>query len=196
MDKILLLLFQKNIRNVLDLGGVYNILEDDTTNALDISDILRSELVMAVAILDQFIHSLIIEGMVEIYQKQRPITKNFNVFTISMYDHINLLQNSNEFRSIVQQWAHSKTFQGSCQISDGLKTISNKHLWKEVSKLMNCKGEYITEKLNRIVDRRNTIVHTYDMSPSGRWSINSNDIQNSVEFINRVGSTIFTVICK
>lgn len=198
MNKMLLLQFEANIRSISGLGGIYHTLESSTTNVLDISDILRSELVLAVATLDQFIHSLVTEGMIEIYQNQRPATQGYNNFRISMRDYNKAIQNPNNplwLRHVISQHNRLQTFQRAKQISAGLRSILEKDVWEEISKLMSYSATDIQEELNIIVDKRNTIVHSYDMKPDGgRWPIDFQLVQKSVSFINEIGNKIFTVV--
>ena len=63
--------FRRNIQRVRNLGAIYQALSAQTTQALDLSDLLRSELVMAVSALDHYIHELVRLGMLEAYQGNR-----------------------------------------------------------------------------------------------------------------------------
>ena len=66
--------FQGNIARVRNLGCIYRALEGQTTAAVDLSDLLRAELVLAVSALDQYIHELVRLGMLEINQGARQET--------------------------------------------------------------------------------------------------------------------------
>ena len=55
--------FRANIVRVRDLGVIYSALKAQTTGAIDLSDILRTELVMAVSALDHYIHEIVRLGM-------------------------------------------------------------------------------------------------------------------------------------
>ena len=76
--------FRVNIARVRNLGVIYNTLNAQTTAAIDLSDILRSELVMAVSALDYYIHEIVRLGMLEIYRGTRPETSAFLRFQISL----------------------------------------------------------------------------------------------------------------
>ena len=76
--------FRVNIARVRDLGAIYSTLNAQTTAAIDLSDILRSELVMVVSALDYYIHEIVRLGMLEIYRGTRPETSAFLRFQISL----------------------------------------------------------------------------------------------------------------
>jgi len=69
--------FRTNIQRVRNLGGIYSALSVQTTSAIDLSDILRSELVMAVSALDYYVHELVRIGMLEVYRHRGRHTVGF-----------------------------------------------------------------------------------------------------------------------
>jgi len=76
--------FQSNIQRTRILFGIHDVLKTQTTGALDISDILRSALVMAVSALDQYIHEIVRLGILEIYRGERNITIPSLKFNVSL----------------------------------------------------------------------------------------------------------------
>ena len=76
--------FRVNIGRVRNLGTMYKILRTQTTKVLDLSDILRAELVMAVSALDQYIHELVRLGMLEAYSGHRVQTQAFLRFQVTL----------------------------------------------------------------------------------------------------------------
>jgi hypothetical protein len=76
--------FRDNMAHVKNLATIHNGLSSMTTSALDLSDILRAELVLAVSAFDAFIHDLARIGMLEILQGQRPETPAYLRFQVSM----------------------------------------------------------------------------------------------------------------
>ncbi len=61
--------FNINIETVKHLGVIYSAFENHLTPAVDLSDILRSEIVLAVSALDCFIHDLVRIGMSKIFER-------------------------------------------------------------------------------------------------------------------------------
>ena len=76
--------FRANLARVRNLGNIYNTLNPQTTAVIDFSDILRSELVMVVSVLDYYIHEIVRLGMLEVYRGTRPETPAFLRFQISL----------------------------------------------------------------------------------------------------------------
>lgn len=76
--------FRTNIQRVSNLGNIYKILKNQTTEILDLSDILRAELVMTVSVLDYYIHELVRLGMLEAYNKKRVQTPAFLRFQVTL----------------------------------------------------------------------------------------------------------------
>ncbi|MEL0591837.1 MAG: HEPN domain-containing protein [Planktothrix rubescens PR222] len=73
--------FQISIGRVRDLIALHNSIKAQSTNILDVSDILRGAFVLAVSALDYYVHEVVTLGMLEIYRGQRPeprVTANTN----------------------------------------------------------------------------------------------------------------------
>jgi hypothetical protein len=64
--------FRISIGRVRDLIALHNSVRATATSALDVSDILRASLVLAVSALDYCVHEVVTLGMLEIYRGQRP----------------------------------------------------------------------------------------------------------------------------
>jgi hypothetical protein len=63
--------FRISINRALDLVALHNSVKAQSTGALDVSDILRAALVLAVSALDYYVHEVVILGMLEIHQGRR-----------------------------------------------------------------------------------------------------------------------------
>ncbi|MGK7955036.1 MAG: HEPN domain-containing protein [Crocosphaera sp.] len=63
--------FRVSIKRVRDLIALHNSIKVQSTSALDLSDILRSALVLTVSALDYYVHEVVTLGMLEIYRGQR-----------------------------------------------------------------------------------------------------------------------------
>lgn len=63
--------FRVSIARVRDLISLHNSVKAQSTSALDLSDILRAALVLAVSALDYYIHEVVALGMLEIHRGQR-----------------------------------------------------------------------------------------------------------------------------
>ncbi|MEQ9670236.1 HEPN domain-containing protein [Coleofasciculus sp. G2-EDA-02] len=63
--------FRISIARVRDLISIHNSVKAQSTPALDLSDILRAALVLAVSALDYYVHEVVTLGMLEIHRGQR-----------------------------------------------------------------------------------------------------------------------------
>lgn len=63
--------FRISIARVRDLISIHNSVKAQSTPALDLSDILRAALVLAVSALDYYVHEVVTLGMLEIQRGQR-----------------------------------------------------------------------------------------------------------------------------
>jgi len=64
-------LFRISISRVRDLIALHNSVKAQATGALDVSDMLRAALVLAVSALDYYVHEVVTLGMLEIHRGQR-----------------------------------------------------------------------------------------------------------------------------
>ena len=76
--------FRTSIRHVRNLGAIYKAIRAQTTDILDLSDVLRAELVLAVSALDHYVHEIVRLGMLEIYRGSRAPTPTFLKFSVSL----------------------------------------------------------------------------------------------------------------
>jgi hypothetical protein len=80
--------FRISIQRVRDLICLHNSIKAQATAALDVSDILRSALVLSVSALDYYVHEVVTLGMLEIHRGTRPepaVTANANQSAFSRF---------------------------------------------------------------------------------------------------------------
>ena len=192
--------FRANLVRVRDLGLIANALDSQTTQALDLSDILRAELVLAVSALDQFAHEVARLGMLEAYRGEREKTPQFLQFRISVEA---ALRGISENPS--DKWLDDEirirngyqTFQSPERIAEALRLVSDIRLWNAVAGRMDMSPQVVRERLNLIVDRRNKIAHEADVNRSpyeALLPIDRRTADDAVDFIERVGENIYAVI--
>lgn len=134
--------FRISIGRVRDLIALHNSIKAQATNVLDVSDILRSALVLAVSALDYYVHEVVTLGMLEIYRGQRPeprITANttqsaFARFQISLgtarQDRILALDIESWLEDEVQQMQGEEFLQQPQTLANLIPLISNSLLNK------------------------------------------------------------------
>ena len=129
--------FRVSIQRVRDLIALHNSIKSQSTSALDLSDILRSALVLTVSALDYYVHEVVTLGMLEIYRGQRPepsVSANTSTSAFSRFD-VSLGGASQErkialaieswLETEIQQNYGSEFLQQSHQLSQLLPIISN-----------------------------------------------------------------------
>ena len=128
--------FRMNIARVRDLGSLSRILDSQTTQALDFSDVLRAEFVLAVSALDYFIHEIVRLGMLDTYRGNRPRTPAFQRFQVSMSSvEVAISDSHNETwleQEIISRHSY-QSFQNYQNIADAVRLISTAELWPEVA---------------------------------------------------------------
>ncbi len=193
--------FRADLKRARDFNAIYKALTVNTTPALELSDILRSELVMSVSALDRYIHEIIRIGMLEAYHDGRNKTPQFGKFMVSMQSVLEgfFPQQTNDDwleKEIIAQHSY-KTFQRAENIAEAIRFISSVKLWEEVSKRLNMPAVDVKKRLDLIITRRNQIAHEADSNPSfpdTRWPINENMVNDAVNFIETIAESIYAII--
>ena len=195
-------LFRISIARVRDLIAVHNSLKAQASSVLDISDMLRAALVLAVSALDYYIHEIVRIGMLEIHRGERPEPPAFSGFQISLGNAragINAEQNIDSWLEDEIRQRHSyKSFQQQKAIADAVRLICEKKLWEEVSINMGSPAKDIKQQLSLIVDRRNKIAHEADIDPTlslgNRWPIDELLVNEAVNFLEQVVESIHNIL--
>ena len=191
--------FRANIQRARSIGFIYQVLDNRTTQALDLSDLLRFKWVMAISALDLYIHELVRLGMVDAYRGNRPQTDAFLRFSITMgrtIEAINDPQDDSWLENQIRASHGHQSFQTPDNIANAIRLVSNAPLWNEVSALMGVTSQYTQESISLIVNRRNQIVHSADMDSFGSrlWTIDFNMVNDAVSFIEEIAEAIYTVV--
>ena len=193
--------FRTNLLRVRNLGSIADAVNSQTTPALDLSDILRAELVFSVSALDHFVHEVVRLGMLESYRGSRPRTNNFLAFQVSLEGVLDGFDAGNGEQWLDDQIRTSngyRSFQTPANIADAVRLVSDVQLWNEIASRMYMPSQEVRERLQLIVDRRNQIAHEADMNPSpyeDRFSINRMMVTEAVEFIENVAESMHSAIC-
>ncbi len=199
--------FESNIKTVREMDALYHHLTSDLQLPNDLSDILRSQLVYAVSALDKLIHELVRIGMLQAFVDQRPKTKKFSGFSISLATYNNIQKSSQQPLGILpfetpayffEQEIIVKhkylAFQEPDKIADALSFIwEEKQKWQKIAAYFNGSDDAIKKELKSIVSRRNQIVHEadIDLQTNRRNGIDESDVKEAVNFIFKLGETIF-----
>lgn len=193
--------FRENITRVQDLSGLHTAFGNVTTSAVDLTDLLRAQIVMIVSALDLYIHEITRIGMLEVYNGDRPQTPAFLRFQVSLDSTMKGILDStkNEWLDVEIRERHGHlSFQHPDKIADAVKRFSSCELWPSVAVELNLDVLDVKKRLCAIVDRRNQIVHESDLDPSypgtvTRWPISSQNVTNTLNFIHAVCEAIHTI---
>jgi hypothetical protein len=213
--------FNSNLKVVREMDSLYNHLVNDLRLPNDLSDILRAELVYAVSALDKLVHELVRIGMRQAFTGSRQKTSKFNAFPISLDTHHKIQQAYQRGISQPESMSESEwpvnifeqeiilkhqhlSFQEPEKIADALSLIwEEKQKWQKIALPFNRSDDVLKKTLKLIVQRRNQIVHEADiyvdpifpMRPTNkRNEIEATDVQESVEFISKLGESIFNAV--
>lgn len=192
--------FRVNIGRVRNFGTMYKILSAQTTQVLDLSDILRAELVMAVSALDQYIHGLVRLGMLEAYSGHRVQTQAFLRFQVALggaLQGISAPTSADWLEEQIRTRHGYQSFQHPDNIAGAIRLISDAQLWNEVANHLGMTPQDVKQELALIVDRRNKIAHEADMDSSllgKRWHIDDVLVDNAINFIEQLAESIYIVV--
>ncbi len=193
--------FRENITRVQGISGLYTTLDNATTAAVDLTDLLRAQIVMIVSALDLYIHEITRIGMLEVYNGQRSQTDAFLRFQVTLESAMQGISNPrvNEWLDTEIREKHSHlSFQDPDKIADAVRRFSSCELWPSVAKQINLDVQDVKSRLRAIVDRRNKIAHEADLDPNypgtiTRWPISPADVASTLHFIQKVCEAIDTV---
>lgn len=191
--------FFESIARVEHLDGLHKALGSLTTPALDASDLLRAQIVLAVSALDFYVHEVTLLGMIEVYAGKRTTTSAFAKYKISVgamlagYPGGGTAWLEAEIRD-----RHSfLSFQQPDKIADAIRLFSEVKLWQSVGTILGVDESDVKSKLRLIVDRRNKIAHEADLDPSypgARWPIYAGDAEHCRRFLTELVTAIHTVV--
>lgn len=190
--------FQENLTYVRGIGSVYRYLKPQMPpSPLDLSELLRAELVLAVSALDQYVHEIVKKGIIETYMGTRPKSTRYELFQISIDNSFDRL-NTKWLEEEILEKHRWRSFQKAEKISGAIQLISDINLWEEIGIKMGDTATDIMTRLNAIVDRRNKIVHEADRDPSlsgtNRWTIQENEVDAAIDFLEKTVQTIDQIV--
>lgn len=199
-------LFKENIQRSRNLTSVFQVLESQTTQALDLSDILRASLVMSVSALDHFIHETARLGMLEAYRGERIRTPAFLRFQVTLggFFEANTYQDFEVWLDSEIRERHGyQSFQMPDRIAEAVRLIYDQPLWNEVSQNMGIEAQTLRERLVLIIQRRNKIAHEADIMTDHagqtlysdlRSPIDEPMVASAIDFIEQLVDSIHTIV--
>lgn len=192
--------FRINVERARNLSTIYKAITAQVTGALDLSDILRTALVMTVSALDHYVHEIVRVGMLEAYGGQRPQTPAFRRFQVSLAGALQGLGapgDSDWLQSEIRTHHGYQSFQSPENIADGVRLISEVQLWNDVAARLGLDVKDVRDRLRLIVNRRNQIAHEADLDPSfpgRRWPVSETLVDGAIDFIEDLAEAIQVVV--
>jgi hypothetical protein len=189
--------FQINLARARTLSGIAESIGALTTPAIDVTDIHRASLVLAVSALDYFVHEFVRLGMLEVHGGRRPPTDanlSFKVPIVAVRTGFADVTQDDWLDQAVRE-AHSwQSFQHPDKIAEAIRLVSSVKLWPEVAKAIGTDTTAVKARLIVIIDRRNKIAHEADMDPTNpgsQWPVNAALLKDAFDFIDSVVQAIY-----
>lgn len=192
--------FEASMRRVRELHALHGSIFELLTNAVDLSDILRSEVVMAVSAFDFFIHELVRLGMLECFSGKRPRTAAFNRWSLPIGAFEDLSDASSAEQRLdaeIRERHGFLSFQQPEKVADAIRLISEVKIWEEVSVILGESVQHAKDSFKLIIERRNKIAHEADLNPSypGQlWPIDAAMVEMIFNRIESVARAIFDAV--
>lgn len=192
------------------IAGIHTYLSGQLTVALSPDELLRAEWVARVSALDLYIHELIAQKMLEIFEGRRSPSSGFQRFTIPndvlmrIRAASSLADQNAAFDLEVRSRLGFATYQDPDKIADGVRLFSDVELWNEIAlrhgatnstKVNEAKA--LKRGLSLIVERRNKIAHEGDLQPGAPrvpWPINSSDLKEVTRMVLLIVTTLEQIV--
>jgi hypothetical protein len=192
------------------LSALHLYLANNVAAAAQPDEVLRAEWVARVSALDLYIHELVAQRMVAIFEGQLPSTDAFKQFQVPT-ETLNRIRNAQStveasaaFDLHAREALSRKTYQFPDDIADGVRLCSPVELWNEIAlqtgatpatKSVVAKG--LKTSLSLVVRRRNAIAHEGDLqrtTPREPWPISRSDLATVRDRIEQIVRAIDAVV--
>lgn len=184
-----------NVWNRAELfGTLHAFLSNSTAAAIDPTELLRAEWAMRVSALDLYVHEVVAQNLLKIFQGTRSICLGYSKLQISAGSLMRIRAggpgsvSDATFELEIRERLSRVTYQAPDDIADGIRLISSIELWNEVAKYHGATGGAVKEaagaikiELSAIANRRNKIVHEGDLQPGlprTEWPITPRDVED------------------
>jgi hypothetical protein len=184
------------------LSGLFTYLERNVAGVLQPEELLRAEWVVRVSALDLYIHEVIAQSMVAIFEGRRPKTPAYSKFPISneALDRIRAASTPTEASAAFDLYVRTQlgriTYQFPDDIAEGIRLCSAVELWNEIALALGATASTKNElakhhkrQLSLIVRRRNAIAHEGDLQRTplrDPWPIKRADLTDVSNFIESI----------
>jgi hypothetical protein len=192
------------------LSTLHAYLEKNVSGIMQPDELLRAEWVARVSALDLYIHELVAQGMLAIFEGRRPASPAYLKFQIST-ETLNRIRvaatpsdASAAFDLYVRTYLSRITYQAPDDIAEGVRLCSTCELWNEVALRLGAtpakkvdEAKNLKTQLSLAVRRRHIIAHEGDLQQTPLrepWPISRADLAFVGAHIERVVRAIDTAI--
>jgi hypothetical protein len=177
---------------------------------MTVDELLRAEWVARISALDLYVHEVVAQNMLKIFEGERPVCPGFSKFLCSTETVLRIKQVGTAadaaaaFDLDVRSKLSRVTYQFPDDVADGIRLVSPVELWNEIAvakgasaatKVSDAKS--LRKTLSLIVERRNKIVHEGDLQPAvprTPWPIVRADVSAVAVFVEDVVRTIDDIV--
>lgn len=192
------------------LSVIHAFLARNVASALQPDEILRAEWAARVSALDLYVHELVAQRMVAIFEGKLATCSGFATFTVptETMERVRTAATPTDasaaFDLTVRDQLSRKTYQYPDDIASGVRLCSGVALWSEVALNLGAtpqnkdeEAKRIKKELTQIVGRRNKIVHEGDLQPTiprAPWPITQADVAFVTQFVRALVHAIDAVV--
>ena len=193
-----------------ELETLHAYIKQNTTPAISGDELLRAEWAMRVGALDLYIHELVCQRLVDVFEGRRTSTPAYLRYEVSLetVNRIRAAATVTDARAAfdleMRATLGRDSFQHPEKIAEAIRLVSPAELWNEVALRLgadegnkNAFAKEIKRDLALIVDRRNIIVHEGDLQPGLPripWPISRADLAVVKERIGAIVDAIDSIL--
>lgn len=191
------------------LSVIHAFLAKNSAAVLQPDEVLRAEWAARVSALDLYVHELVAQRMVEIFEGRVAPCPGYSSFAVSneTLERVRSAASATDARAAfdlaVREQLARKTFQYPDDIAAGIRLCSSVALWNDVALRLGATAQtkeedakVLRKQLTQIVGRRNKIVHEGDLQPTVPrvpWPISQSDVAFVTQFLTDVVEAIDAV---
>jgi hypothetical protein len=195
--------FKLNITSVKKLDVIYNYLETNNVKTLDLSDLLRSQIVLAVSALDTLVSDVLQIGLVKAFTEGKSLSTNdFSKYKIEIgtLNQIISAQSISDKSLILGEYIRNvnsrTTYQDPKQIVSALRLIGVTDIWRKLAIEMSItNADDIKNELANIAWQRHKIAHESDIdfTTQKKRMRDRETTMEAVKFIENISKAIYIV---
>ncbi|KAB8065719.1 hypothetical protein [Janthinobacterium violaceinigrum] len=192
------------------LSVVHAYLSRNAAAVLRPDEILRAEWAARVSALDLYVHELVAQQMLGIFEGRLPSCSGYLAFAVpaETMERVRTAASPTDasaaFDLTVREQLSRRTFQYPDNIASGVRMCSGIPLWIEVATHLGSSlqtrdedAKRIKKQLMQVVGRRNKIVHEGDLQPTVPripWPITQDDVAIVTKFIHDLVHALDSVV--